>query len=218
MINMASAWQELVSKQLDVDRARHANNPGIQALSNILASVSQERSDVRREGRAEAAQSRVAARTAAYQRYPAAAAQEVGIDVPASTGGQPETPEGMALKQVTVGEDGVPSYQFGQELSESTLAKIYTDYVTEIRKGNQEMSNRMAFLQQEPQLIDIPTYDEWKQETFGVTQDAPQLNTISDDQLLDQFGYTEEEVQLTMQEEGVSRAEVMAFLRSQLGG
>jgi len=208
---MANAWQQLVASQVEVDRQRRSVNPGGDAFSTLVKTAMQTGLDKKAELRKETAVVRGTAAQAAFSRYPDVAAEHAGITVPESAGA-PELPEGFRMKQATVGEDGQVSYQYGEELSEATLAKMYNDYTTEVDK-----TNSMYALLPDFSPVEKPTFEEFKSR-FGIGGSDVGITSQSEDQILQALGVTEEDIEFTMQQSGMAREQVIAFLRSQLTG
>ena len=150
------SWRELVSGAMGEDlQARRASN-----LASSLPLALKGLDEAFGMRKKEAAETRTAARTAAFGAYPETAARTLGMDV-----GESGMPAGMRETKRTVGGR---TYETPDVLDETGIAKIYTDYVTKVQGANASASKYPNY---EP--IPVPTFVEF------VTQNFPEyIDTV----------------------------------------
>jgi len=172
------------------------------------------------------------ARQATYQRYPAVAAQQAGLegDVAAQGGtGVPAGMAGMEMSGMKIGESGQPSYEFqNPELTDKDILGAYTRYITDVQKQNQENELFAGISKQQATPVRIPTLQEFRNELLaGIDQDiitsqAPPewLDTLSEEEMaaIQQIGVDMDSVTLTATKYGMSKEQMFEFLRSNFGG
>ena len=161
-----AGWRELIGQHLQTDTAVRQANPGVAAFGQLVKNAMMMGVQRKKEVRAEAAAGRTAARTAAYSRYPAAAAEAIGMDVPTTT--TTTVPEGSLPYETKVDESGkvTQTYRPPKAVTESQLLELYNDYMVKTQKTNADTATLRAITGKEGEAIPILPFRQWMQQNF----------------------------------------------------
>ncbi len=163
-------WRELINQFVRQDFQTRMSNPGVENFGELVRTAMNLDMQKAAEGRQEASGARNVARTALYSRYPKMAAQDLGVDATKVASATPILPGNARPTKFTVDETGqvTQTYETPGMVEEKDYAKMYNDYVTEIRKTNAQWSHIKTY-----KPVPIPTFTQWKQEAFGQTSSSP---------------------------------------------
>lgn len=158
-----ASWRDVIQQGMVRDIERRRMNPGVQNFGTLVRTAMELGIEKKKEERGEAAGARNIARSAIYQRYPGMAAEAAGMELPEGAGTPPGAPEDMEPYQVTYDETGRPTtvYRAPEKLDEPTLAKMYSQFITEIRATNAKYGLDKTYVP-----IPIPSFAAWKMEHF----------------------------------------------------
>lgn len=210
-----ASWRDLVRDTMLLDVQRERSSPLVQNFGKLVNEAMDLDKTKETENRQEGRSARNTARTALYTRYPAEAAKELGVDMPANTGTM-TPPSGADLSKVVYDQYGNPTatYTAPKTVDEPTLAKMYNNYITEIKKAD-SLNPLISMGRSKPTMV--PTYDEWKKKMFPtLSGNNAQASEKSDDEIFSMLGATEEEIKYTMAQEGLTREQLAGLLRQQI--
>lgn len=245
---MVVSFQELVREAITRDQALGTGSGKVAARFGDIVNRALAAKDANSLARVQGGINQQTARTSAaaqqgFANDPAAAARELGIAPPPGQAGgggfDPNLPGGGIPSKVTIDRGNTRTEFTDKTLNEQNLFQLYREEKKSIDDANNEIraSNSIRGPADQAPLLQTPTWEEFKVEagfSFSEAQQGNRVENMTDAQVLEAAGYTEEDVlhsiqsedalsdefaiidQQTGQKRAPNQAEFMLLLRSYL--